>query len=106
MCVYEWFQANPVTSPLPSSPSETKAELEDLMADIKKLANKVRSKLKSEYRSLTLLLLQLQPVLIFSYQLNPFCSTDEIVLTNACHNLPELDALSLSDLQPKRIIRF
>lgn len=29
--------------------SETKAELEDLMADIKKLANKIRSKLKSEY---------------------------------------------------------
>lgn len=28
--------------------SETKAELEDLMADIKKLANKVRSKLKSK----------------------------------------------------------
>lgn len=28
---------------------ETKAELEDLMADIKKLANKIRSKLKSEY---------------------------------------------------------
>lgn len=31
---------------------ETKAELEDLMADIKKLANKIRSKLKSEYESL------------------------------------------------------
>lgn len=35
-------------SPLPP---ETKAELEDLMADIKKLANKIRSKLKSEYES-------------------------------------------------------
>lgn len=33
-------------------PPETKAELEDLMADIKKLANKIRSKLKSEYRVL------------------------------------------------------
>lgn len=31
---------------------ETKAELEDLMADIKKLANKIRSKLKSESRVL------------------------------------------------------
>lgn len=31
--------------------AETKAELEDLMADIKKLANKIRSKLKSEYES-------------------------------------------------------
>lgn len=31
--------------------AETKAELEDLMADIKKLANKIRSKLKSEYDS-------------------------------------------------------
>lgn len=30
---------------------ETKAELEDLMADIKKLANKIRSKLKSKYAS-------------------------------------------------------
>lgn len=33
----------------PLSLLETKAELEDLMADIKKLANKIRSKLKSEY---------------------------------------------------------
>lgn len=32
--------------------AETKADLEDLMAEIKKLANKVRSKLKSEYISL------------------------------------------------------
>uniref|UniRef100_A0A3P9CIB9 Syntaxin-1A n=1 Tax=Maylandia zebra TaxID=106582 RepID=A0A3P9CIB9_9CICH len=32
----------------PNPDEKTKAELEDLMADIKKLANKVRSKLKSE----------------------------------------------------------
>lgn len=45
-----------LTSPHKRGPSnllspllpETKAELEDLMADIKKLANKIRSKLKSE----------------------------------------------------------
>lgn len=36
---------------------ETKEELEELMSDIKKTANKVRSKLKSEY-TLVLLLLQ------------------------------------------------
>ena len=37
-----------MTCPHPTPP-ETKQELEDLTADIKKTANKVRSKLKSEY---------------------------------------------------------
>lgn len=35
--------------------SETKEELEELMSDIKKTANKVRSKLKSEYLPVMLL---------------------------------------------------
>lgn len=55
--ISQWFMClaelvyNPLTHPLLLSHllSETKAELEDLMADIKKLANKVRSKLKSGY---------------------------------------------------------
>lgn len=34
--------------PIPRASSETKEELEELMSDIKKTANKVRSKLKSE----------------------------------------------------------
>lgn len=33
---------------VPPPPVETKEELEELMSDIKKTANKVRSKLKSE----------------------------------------------------------
>lgn len=52
----EWVIYCPSVCPLISSLvlpsvhfSETKAELEDLMADIKKLANKIRSKLKSGY---------------------------------------------------------
>ena len=39
---------SPHVSPPPPLPSETKQELEDLTADIKKTANKVRSKLKGE----------------------------------------------------------
>lgn len=35
-------------NPYPSASPETKEELEELMSDIKKTANKVRSKLKSE----------------------------------------------------------
>lgn len=35
-------------TPLSALPAETKQELEDLTADIKKTANKVRSKLKGE----------------------------------------------------------
>lgn len=35
-------------NPYPSPSPETKEELEELMSDIKKTANKVRSKLKSE----------------------------------------------------------
>lgn len=35
--------------------AETKEELEELMSDIKKTANKVRSKLKSEYTPVLLL---------------------------------------------------
>ena len=40
--------SHPDISPAPPLPSETKQELEDLTADIKKTANKVRSKLKGE----------------------------------------------------------
>lgn len=34
--------------------TETKQELEDLMADIKKTANRVRAKLKGEHQKFTL----------------------------------------------------
>lgn len=39
---------HPDFSPTLALPSETKQELEDLTADIKKTANKVRSKLKGK----------------------------------------------------------
>lgn len=53
-------------------PSETKAELEDLMADIKKLANKVRSKLKSEYIFFLFLPARATTNIIF-YAASTFC---------------------------------
>lgn len=43
-----WYRETQGVYPYPSASPETKEELEELMSDIKKTANKVRSKLKSE----------------------------------------------------------
>lgn len=43
-----WYRGIQGVDPYPSASLETKEELEELMSDIKKTANKVRSKLKSE----------------------------------------------------------
>lgn len=96
-------------SPLLSS--ETKAELEDLMADIKKLANKVRSKLKSEYSSSIFLLLVLQLIMIFCIKLHcvSLFNVIKIVNTDKClSKLPEQDTLfpPQSDPQPNCVVRL
>lgn len=84
--------------------SETKVELEDLMADIKKLANKIRSKLKSEYKSFYFLLLVLHLMIHYLYlsSVKPFpclCSNNYIFTTQ---NFPYWQITMIYKSQIKR----
>lgn len=65
------------------------------MADIKKFANKIRSKLKSEY-----LLLELQLIIIFCVSETLLLVCVQII-TCLVHNISNIVKLPRADQQPK-----